>query len=276
MLRFLVSIICCAVLSIAGLSVEVEGEVSGEWTVDSSPYIVVDSTWVPEGETLHINPGVRVLFYPDLGINVFGSIQAEGTDEDSIRFLAFEENQLWEGLKFWGEESEQFFSYCIGTGSERFFSLGRDVNLVIRNSIFEGGKVIGGIIRGRNGGNLVHIRNSILRNIDNDEVINLRNSRVEATNVEIYTDYSSAIWGELTCFFDNCIVRGGVNVRWASYSDCELVANTDNNGDYLREFKIIGNGAELDNCIVSGNVDMEFGNDQIIKNSIIENTTRWI
>ena len=29
---------------------EIEGEVSGEWTAEDSPYIVIDSTWIPENE----------------------------------------------------------------------------------------------------------------------------------------------------------------------------------------------------------------------------------
>jgi len=39
---------------------EVEGAVSGEWTAEDSPYIVVDSTWVPEDEELLISAGVEV------------------------------------------------------------------------------------------------------------------------------------------------------------------------------------------------------------------------
>jgi hypothetical protein len=32
----------------------VSGAVSGEWTRDGNPYVVTDSTWVPEGERLTI------------------------------------------------------------------------------------------------------------------------------------------------------------------------------------------------------------------------------
>ena len=48
-------VLCGMVLSLLGADsawaqTEIEGEVSGEWNAEGSPYIVIDSTWVPEGE----------------------------------------------------------------------------------------------------------------------------------------------------------------------------------------------------------------------------------
>ena len=57
---------------------EIEGEVSGVWSVDDSPYLVVDSTWVPEGEELTIEAGVTVRIAEDVDLVGFGKIVAVG------------------------------------------------------------------------------------------------------------------------------------------------------------------------------------------------------
>ena len=75
---------------------EVSGEVSGEWTAEDSPYIVTDSTWIPEDEELRIGPGVDVLFGEGLGLVVFGTLTAEGSEEDSVRFMPQEEDIQWD------------------------------------------------------------------------------------------------------------------------------------------------------------------------------------
>jgi hypothetical protein len=101
--------------ALAGLAfgeTEVSGEVSGEWTVEGSPFIVVDSTWVPEGDILSIRSGVLVLSAENKGIYVYGSISAEGTEEDSVRFdllvsigdSANITGQSWRGI-FLGDHS---------------------------------------------------------------------------------------------------------------------------------------------------------------------------
>jgi|GEM_PF-4567939 len=77
----------------------VSGRVSGEWTREGNPYIVVDSTWVAEGDTLRIGPGVSVLFDPSLGFYINGMIVATGTSEDSIRFSSRRPNRMWRGIR---------------------------------------------------------------------------------------------------------------------------------------------------------------------------------
>ena len=43
---------------------EVEGDVSGEWTVEGSPYVTTGNVIVPEDESLEIQPGVTVVINP--------------------------------------------------------------------------------------------------------------------------------------------------------------------------------------------------------------------
>ena len=49
------------------------GTESGIWTVDGSPYLVACDVTVPSGETLSIEPGVSVLLFEGVSINVEGS-----------------------------------------------------------------------------------------------------------------------------------------------------------------------------------------------------------
>lgn len=63
---------------------EVDGEVFGEWTIEGSPYVVLEGTYIPSEETLVIQAGVEVLIRYHLLVQ--GNINAIGSEEDSILF----------------------------------------------------------------------------------------------------------------------------------------------------------------------------------------------
>ena len=65
---------------------EVEGEVSGVWDADGSPYVIVDTTFVPQDETLEIQPGVEVVFEQSMILTVLGEFHADGEEDDNIHF----------------------------------------------------------------------------------------------------------------------------------------------------------------------------------------------
>ncbi|MDP8240157.1 MAG: T9SS type A sorting domain-containing protein [Candidatus Hatepunaea meridiana] len=87
---------------------EVEGEVSGEWTADDSPYIVMDSTWVPEDERLTLREGVEVLFEEGQGLYIYGTLNASGTERDSVRIRVAEDVEHWRGLRFYGRNRTEW------------------------------------------------------------------------------------------------------------------------------------------------------------------------
>ncbi len=69
----------------------VSGEVSGVWNTDGSPYIVIDTLFVPEGDTLQIRPGVSVFFHNQTDSTrtpfcVLGSLFIDGEEGDSVCF----------------------------------------------------------------------------------------------------------------------------------------------------------------------------------------------
>jgi len=88
-----VTLLCSVLIafSIAFAQTEISGEVSGEWNAEGSPYIVLDSTWVPAGEELHILEGVTVRFADQTGLYVHGVMSAIGSEEDSVHFTTIEE-----------------------------------------------------------------------------------------------------------------------------------------------------------------------------------------
>ncbi len=81
---------------------EVSGVLSGDkltWTVDKSPYLVTGSVMVEDGSTLTINPGVDVQFAGNYGITVEGTLKAEGTEEDKIKFYGVDDGvNNWIGI----------------------------------------------------------------------------------------------------------------------------------------------------------------------------------
>jgi hypothetical protein len=91
------------------------GNVSGVWDSAGSPYYVTCDVTVPADSTLEIRPGVQVLFTGHYKFNVFGNLQAIGTEEDSIVFTrAFptEESKGW-GIRFNNADPACSLAYCI-------------------------------------------------------------------------------------------------------------------------------------------------------------------
>nr|NQU90159.1 right-handed parallel beta-helix repeat-containing protein [Bacteroidota bacterium] len=87
------------------------GNVSGTWTTANSPYFIGGEVIVPYGDTLIIDPGVIVKFQPnsidytvqeptpdnsDFGyMTVYGTLIAQGTEEDSICFTRAGNSGWW-------------------------------------------------------------------------------------------------------------------------------------------------------------------------------------
>lgn len=87
----------------------VEGEVSGVWTPDGSPYqVVLDDISVAAGDSLVIEPGVAVHFWPNRSFTIYGTLVAVGEPGDSIRFSwpsVIPNPGSWVGMTFSGVSS---------------------------------------------------------------------------------------------------------------------------------------------------------------------------
>ncbi len=85
------------------------GNVSGNWDIDGSPYLIEGEITIPDGETLTIDPGILVEFQGHYKFNVQGRLLAIGTEQDSIYFTindttGFSNYSIpdggWHGIRF--------------------------------------------------------------------------------------------------------------------------------------------------------------------------------
>ena len=76
------------------------GEVSGEWLLTGSPYLVEGEINIPLNETLIIEPGVTVTFNGHYKFIIYGCLLAEGAPGDSITFTTDDQETGWHGLRF--------------------------------------------------------------------------------------------------------------------------------------------------------------------------------
>ena len=63
-----------------------QGDVSGIWTIENSPYLIYGDLEIPNDSTLTIEPGVTIEFQGHYKLNVEGRLLAVGTESDTIVF----------------------------------------------------------------------------------------------------------------------------------------------------------------------------------------------
>ncbi len=93
-------------IELSGLGGVWKGNVSGVWQKANSPYILGGDITIPDGEKLTIEPGVEIfidttLAGSDAKIIVEGSLEAVGTEADSIIFSMVDGQQIagkWDGI----------------------------------------------------------------------------------------------------------------------------------------------------------------------------------
>ena len=69
---------------------EVGGNIDRDtiWTLENSPYIVIDTVQVLKGIKLTIKSGVEIKFNEDTGLKIGGELNAVGTNADNIIFTS--------------------------------------------------------------------------------------------------------------------------------------------------------------------------------------------
>ncbi|MDD4155575.1 MAG: right-handed parallel beta-helix repeat-containing protein [Candidatus Cloacimonetes bacterium] len=90
--------------------IDVSGNVSGEWTLEDSPYYVIGDIVVPAADSLIINPGVEVIFNTDIRLTVQGILKAIGSEVDSVKFTCDTE---WDRIRLENETEMSYFEHCI-------------------------------------------------------------------------------------------------------------------------------------------------------------------
>lgn len=86
-----------------------QGLAQGVWHPDNGTYYIVDDITVPADAYLEILPGTQIVFNENTKMFVNGTIVANGTEENPIRFFS-ESN--WKGIVFEYSENDNEFAYC--------------------------------------------------------------------------------------------------------------------------------------------------------------------
>jgi len=132
-----------------------EGSVSGTWTAEDSPIFVDGHLTVEDGETLTIEPGVKVAVRGPYHFEVQGCVKAEGTAEENIIFTRSNPNLWWDGFDYFitpATNPESLFDYCLfqygygqgtitGLNGGGAFAVKQFDAIKISNSVFRNNKV---------------------------------------------------------------------------------------------------------------------------------------
>ncbi len=213
-----------------------EGPVSGTWSAEDSPIYVDGHLTIENGETLTIEPGVKVAVRGPYVINVEGCVKAEGTAEENIIFTRSNPNLWWDGFAYDGafiaETDTSIFDHCI----------------------FEYGYAQGTIEKHNSGGIFL---------IDNYDNLIISNSTFRHNKADIDGGYppsggafafeNSNITIEKCIFYDNSAEFGGAILCYKYsapiISNCLFYDNHANNGGAI-SFYDHGNGILINNTFV--------------------------
>lgn len=106
--------------------IEVSGELSGIWTPDNC-YCLVEDASIIHNTTLTIEPGTLVRFMGQYTLTVVGTLIAEGTETDSIRFTSGNRRPFegdWASISFIASEADaSIFEHVIVEYAEIGISL---------------------------------------------------------------------------------------------------------------------------------------------------------
>ena len=93
----------------------VSGPVSGIWDPSGNPYEVIGDAYIPDGQTLEIQPGVEVVFQGQYRFDILegANLHAAGTVDDSIIFTAQDTSVHWLYLYFQISDSNSTLEYCL-------------------------------------------------------------------------------------------------------------------------------------------------------------------
>jgi hypothetical protein len=90
MIKFLLLVIPFFVISQTNVSGVISDDIT--WTFQNSPYLITNNVRVNSGATLTIDPGVEVLFNGSFSVQIFGELQAVGTNNSMIKFSSASQN----------------------------------------------------------------------------------------------------------------------------------------------------------------------------------------
>jgi hypothetical protein len=97
-----------------GGGTDVSGGVSGNWSIEGSPYRVIGDVWIPQDATLTIDPGVYVLFDGHYKFEILenAALHSTGSVELPIIFKPLDFEGTWKGLRFLSASAASTLDHC--------------------------------------------------------------------------------------------------------------------------------------------------------------------
>ncbi|HEY3295427.1 MAG TPA: right-handed parallel beta-helix repeat-containing protein [bacterium] len=181
--------------------VTVSGDISGVWNLAGSPYVITGNVTVPTGQTLTIQPGVRVLFGGHYTFVVNGTLNAVGTEHDSIVFSREypTEESKWGGIRMYSAAPNTHLAYCV----------------------IEYGKAIGGDFENIGGGLMTHLCSPTV------EHCTFRNNEAIWAGGAISCDTGTPVFSRCVITNNTAPYGGGVNLWHSSATllNCTVSGN---------------------------------------------------
>lgn len=111
-------LMCFLVITDTSAQTYVSGTISGSvtWTSSGNPYIVTSTVSIEAGANLTIDPGVEVRFDSGTALDVYGVLNASGSESTAILFTANSSSPAagyWSRISFQGSSSNSVMEYCV-------------------------------------------------------------------------------------------------------------------------------------------------------------------
>jgi len=202
------------------------GPVSGDWYSSGNPYNINGEIYVNYGMTLNIHEGVDVIFQGHYTLTVNGTLQAIGTESDSILFTVADTLLGWGDILFQNSSTDNIISFCI-----------------IQYGKAYGTSDCGGAVELVNGSSVA-----------------IDHSTVRWNRADLYGGGISC-WGASDLTLESCLItenhalgHGGISLYEETYirmNNCTISNNTsDNIGGGMAFCSSFG---EITNCLFAGN-----------------------
>lgn len=115
------------------------------WIDPGVPYHVIQSNspiWVIAGQTFTVEPGVEMLFGPDIGVSFSGGARlvAEGTEQNRITMRA--KSSAWRGIDFQGSTGSLDYIDVLDGGSTKWGGVNEAGTITIRVGFMSAGSQV--------------------------------------------------------------------------------------------------------------------------------------
>ena len=97
----------------------VEDSVTTCWTVENSPYVIMDTLIVEAGKMLLIEQGVTIAFDSRAALIIGGTLRAQGSEDSNIVFTSlsgigdYGHNMYWNGIGFEPTSTNSVLVHCL-------------------------------------------------------------------------------------------------------------------------------------------------------------------